>query len=72
MATRDKVIEIIRDMSQLEVEYTHLLQATGRAPGDELEDALDALAEISERVSVSTDATQLVRDERVWLAGRVP
>lgn len=75
MTTREKVIEIIQGMSEgeLEAEYTHLRQATSRsAAGDEFEDALEALAGISRRVRVPTEATQLVRDERDWLAGRVP
>ncbi len=73
MTTREKVIEIIQGMSEaeLEAEYTHLRQATGQPVGNEFEDALDALAGISGRVSVSTDAAKLVRDERDWLAGRV-
>lgn len=73
MTTREKVIEIIQGMSEaeLEAEYTHLRQATGQPANDEFEDALDALAGISRRVSVSTAAAKLVRDERDWLAGRV-
>jgi hypothetical protein len=75
MTTREKVIEIIKGMSEseLEAEYAHLRQAAGQpAAGDEFEAALEALAGISRRVSVSTDAAQLIRDERNWLAGRVP
>lgn len=73
MTTREKVIEIIQGMSEseLEAEYTHLRQATGQPASDEFEEALEALAGISRRVNVSTDATQLVRDERDWFAGRV-
>ena len=73
MTTREKVIEIIQGMSEaeLEAEYTHLRQATGQPADDEFDDALDALAAISGRVNVSTDAAQLVRDERDWLARRV-
>lgn len=40
--------------AELEDEYAHLRQAAGRPAGGELEDVLDALAEISGRVSVST------------------
>lgn len=75
MTTREKVIEIIKGMSEseLEAEYAHLRQAVGGpGAGDDFEAALEALAGISRRVSVSTDAARLIRDERDWLAARVP
>jgi molybdenum cofactor biosynthesis enzyme MoaA len=74
MTTREKVLELIQSMSEAELvaEYAHLRQTTGRpAVGDGFEEALDALAGIGQRVSVTTDAVQLVRDERDWLAGRM-
>ncbi len=58
--------------AELEAEYAHLRRTTGQpAAGREFEDALDALAGISRRVNVSTEAAQLVRDQGDWLAGRV-
>jgi hypothetical protein len=75
MTTREKVIEIIKGMSEseLEAEYAHLRRAADRpSASDDFEAALEALAGISRRVNVSTDAAQLIRDERDWLAGRVP
>jgi hypothetical protein len=75
MTTREKLIDIIQGMSEaeLEAEYAHLRRAAGRpADGEDFfEDALEALAGISRRVDVSTDATRLVREERDRLAGRV-
>lgn len=58
--------------SELEAEYAHLRQAVRRPlASDDFEAALGALASISRRVSVSTDAAQLSRDECDWLASRV-
>lgn len=75
MTLREKVIEIIKGMSksELETEYAHLQQAAvQQGAGDDFEAALEVLAGISGRVSVSTDAAQLIRDERDWLVARVP
>jgi hypothetical protein len=71
MKTREKIINGMSE-SELEAEYAHLRQSADQpSAGDELEAAPQALAGISRRVSVSTDAAQLIRDERDWLAGRV-
>lgn len=75
MAIREEVIRIINGMSEaeLEAEYKHLTQATDQpAADDEFEAAVEALASFSRQVSVSTDSVTLVRDERDWLANRVP
>jgi hypothetical protein len=73
MTTREKVIEIIDRLSEaeLEAEYAHLREALAQtSAGHDFDEALEALAAISERVNLSTDAAQLIRDERDWLADR--
>ncbi len=76
MTTREKVISLLNDLSQeqLEAEYEHLLTVSKPAAVTDAEfaEGLDRLVALSERLNVSTDATQLIRDERDWLANRVP
>ncbi len=73
MTSREMDIEIIKGMSEPELEaaHAHLRQAAVRSgAGDDFEAALQAPAGISRRLSVSTEAAQLIRDERDWLASR--
>jgi hypothetical protein len=72
MLAGQKAIEINRrSKPALEAEHAHLRQGADRpGAGDDFEAALEALASISRRVSVSTEAAQLIRDERDWLADR--
>jgi hypothetical protein len=73
MTTREKVIQLIDGMSdkELEAEYERLLQASAKqAVDDEFEAALQGARERSERLNLSIDVAQLIREERDWHAGR--
>lgn len=74
MAIREEVIRIINGMSEaeLQAEYRHLTQSRDQPRVDEFEAAVEALVSFSRQVSVSTDSVKLVRNERDWLASRVP
>jgi len=69
MTTREKVIQLIDGMSdkELEAEYERLLQASAKqAVDDEFEAALQGARERSERLNLSIDVAQLIREERDW------
>lgn len=72
MTTREKVIAIIDGMSEAELraEHERLERATRRASDAEFQRTLDDVREFREELRSSSDATQLIRDEREWHANR--